>query len=115
MANFNKSNWTRSGESCVANVYAPGAIPNVQVNLNSSTTLTITVPFRFKGNAPVEVTLPVTATALVAGLSLSEANLLAPASGSYSAGNHPRVSFKIINSTAGNLTPPATDVVIWQF
>jgi len=115
MANFNKSNWTRWGESAAANVYAPGAITNVAIAANSSTVYTTTVPFKFKGNAPVEVTLPVTAAALAAGLSLSEANLLAPASGSYAAGNHPRISFKVTNSTIGAQTPPATDVIFWQF
>jgi hypothetical protein len=114
MANFQKSNWTRSVESDGMVVYAPGGIPNVAVNANTSTTITITIPFKFKGNAMMEVTLPTSATPLVAGLSLSECNLIAPAAGSYAAGNHPRASFKISNNTAGGLTPPATDVIIWQ-
>jgi hypothetical protein len=114
MANFQKSNWTRSVEADGMCVYVPGGIPNVAVPANTSTTLTVTVPLKFKGNAMVEVTLPTSATPLVAGLSLSEANLLAPASGSYGLGNHPRVSFKISNNTTGSLTPPATDVIIWQ-
>jgi hypothetical protein len=114
VANFQKSNWTRSVESDGMVVYAPGAIPNVAVGANASTTITVTVPFKFKGNAMMEVTLPTSAAALVAGLSLSECNLLAPAAGSYAAGNHPRCSFKISNNTAGGLTPPATDVIFWQ-
>ena len=114
MANFQKSNWTRSVSADKMVVYVPGAIPNVLVGLNSSTTITITVPFQFKGNGQVEESLPTSAVALVAGLSLSESNLLAPAAGSYSLGNHPRISFKISNNTTGNLTPPATDLIFWQ-
>lgn len=114
MANFNKSNWTRTVGADKMVSYAPGAITNVAISANTSTVYTTTVPFQFKGNGPVEVTLPVTATALVAGLSISEANLLAPASGSYSLGNHPRISFKVTNATVGALTPPATDVIFWQ-
>lgn len=115
MANFNKSNWTRSVGDDKAVLYAPGAITNVAIPANSSTAYTVTAPFQFKGNGPVEVTLPVTAAALVAGLSVSETNLLAPASGSYAAGNHPRLTFKVSNNTIGALTPPATDVIFWQF
>jgi hypothetical protein len=114
MAAFNKSNWTRNlGSKAV--LYAPAAIPNSAIAANTSSVITITAPFQFKSNAPVEVTMPTSAAALAAGLSLSESNLLAPAAGSYAAGNHPRLQFKIINSTAGILTPPATDVIFWQF
>ena len=114
MANFQKSNWTRSVSPDKMAVYVPGGIPNVAVNLNSATVITTTVPFQFKGNGAMQVTLPTSAAALVAGLSLSECNLIAPAAGSYSLGNHPRVSFKISNNTVGNLTPPATDVIFWE-
>ena len=111
---FNKSNWTRTVGSEHSIQYFPGAIPNVAVPANSTSVITLTVDFQFKGNGPVDVSLPVSAT-INTGLSLGEAVLLAPAAGSYAAGNHPRIQFKVVNSTAAGITPAATDVIARQF
>jgi len=114
MTAFNKSNWTRTVGSEHATQYFPGAIPNVAIPANSTSIITLTVQFQFKGNGPVDVSLPAGVT-LPTGVSLGEAVLIAPAAGSYGAGNHPRISFKVINSTIAAQTPAATDVIATQF
>ena len=117
MAAFNKSNWTRLTEGAKMVQYFSNGIPNVAVNANTSTILTLTAARQFKGNGPVECAVPFTTGSngpLVAGLSLSDSVLISPSSGSYSAGNFPRIQVKIQNNTTGNLTPPATDLIAFQ-
>jgi len=114
MAAFNKSNWTRTVGSEHSIQYFPGAIPNVAIPANTTSVITTTADFQFKGNGPVDISLPAGVT-INTGLSLGEAVLLAPASGSYAAGNHPRIQFKVVNSTIAGITPAATDVIGTQF
>lgn len=118
MTTFNKSNWTRTTSSEHSRVYAPSAITAGNVTGNGgATVVTVTVPFQFQGNSQVEATLPVTGAVLNSGLSLGTVVLLAPASGSYAAGNHPRVQVPVINSTNGNLNVQTTqgDLIIIQY
>jgi hypothetical protein len=114
---FNKSNWTRlvSGEHSVQYMpSATGGITTATIAANSTEVITSTVQFQFKGNGPCDISLPAAFT-LASGISLGECVLIAPASGSYSLGNHPRVQYKVVNSTAAAVTPVATDVIVTQF
>lgn len=115
MAAFNKSNWTRTAGSEKAVQYFPGAITTATIASATSVLITLTAGFMFKGNGPVDVSLPAGVTLSSAGLSLGEASIQAPASGSYGAGNHPRIVFRVINSTGAAITPVATDVIATQF
>jgi hypothetical protein len=119
MAIFNKSNWLRTVSSEHARVYVPNAIAAGNVTGNGGqTTLTITVPWQFTGNAPIDCSFPCTLSNanINTGLILGTAQLLAPASGSYALGNHPRVQVPLVNSTNGNLNMQQTsDLCLVQF
>jgi hypothetical protein len=113
---FNNSNRTRLVGADKAVQYmtsATGGITTATVGANATLIITSTVQFQFKGNGPVDISLPLGFT-LASGLSLGEAVLIAPASGSYAKGNHPQVSYKVVNSTAAAITPAATDVIVFQ-
>jgi len=116
---FNKSNWTRTCSSEHARVYSPssvGGVPSQNITGNGgAATITLTVPFQFQGNGQVEVSLPAGANGINTALDFSTSYLLAPASGSYSAGNHPRVQFVVQNSSNTNVTPLSNDVVVVQY
>jgi hypothetical protein len=114
MANFQKSNWTRTASSEHARQYFVGAIAAQTVAANTTVVLTLTATYQFQGNGQIEASLPAGAT-LAAGLVLGQAQLLAPGSGSYAAGNHPRVTVQVTNPTAGALTPAATDLIVVQY
>jgi hypothetical protein len=114
---FQKSNWTRTASAEKARVYVPAAISNI-ANTNfvqGTTLLTLTVPFEFQGPGQVEVSIPAGQTALNTNLSLAECQLISPASGSYSLGNHPRVTVKFVNSGSGNIVPSTTDLFLVQY
>ncbi len=102
---FQKGNQTRTVAADKARVYLPAAIPvgNITSGTSNTTVLTFTVPFEFQGPGQVFVTIPGGQAALANGLELAEAMLLAPSTGSYSAGNHPRVSVKISNDIGANV------------
>lgn len=115
MANFQKSNWSRTAQAEHARVYCPAAIPNTAINFGVNSVITLTVPFQFQGPGQVQVSLP-TGQVLNSNLDISTPQLLGPASGSYSLGNHPRVQFTVGNSSTGtNNTPANTDVLIVQY
>ena len=113
MAAFQKANWTRTAGSEKAIQYFPGAITTATVAANSTLLITVTAAWMFKGNGPVDVSLPLGFT-LASGMSLGEAVLVAPASAGYPT-VHPRIIFKVVNSTAAAITPVATDVIMTQF
>lgn len=120
MGLFQKSNWTRTCGSEKARVYSPQSqgfgIQAITVASNSTSIITQTVPFQFQGNGQIEVSIPAgPSQGVQTGLSLGEAQLLAPASGSYGAGNHPRIQFKVANSTAAAITATASDVIFCQY
>lgn len=113
MATFNKSNWTRTGAAETAVVYSPASqgfgIPAGAIGAGT-TVFTYAVPFRFKGNGQVETSIAAQqATTLMAtganSASLGTTQLLAPSSGSYSAGNHPRVAFTVVGTGTGVTIP----------
>ena len=113
---FQKSNWLHTTPAEHARVYLPAAIPNTAINYGQVSTLTLTVPFQFQGSSQLQVAIPAGQTTLNTGLDLSTPQLLAPATGSYSAGNHPRIQFSVQNSTnATNYTPATTDVTAVQY
>ena len=113
---FQKGNWTHTTPALHARVYLPAAIPNTAINFGQVSTLTLTVPFQFQGSDQLQVTIPTGQPTLNAGLDISSAQLLAPATGSYSAGNHPRIQFSVQNSTnATNYTPGTTDLFAAQY
>ena|SRR5437660_142848 len=114
MAAFQKSNWTRTASAEKARQYFPAAIAAQTIAANTSIVLTLTAGFQFNGNGQVEASLPMAAT-LAAGLVLGQAQLLGPASGSYAAGNHPRITVQVTNPTAAGLTPVATDLICVQY
>lgn len=115
MAAFNKSNWTRIASAEKMVQYFPSGIPNSVVNANTTNTITLTAAFQFKGNGPVDITFAAGSTQLNNGLAMGQPILLGPASGSYAAGNHPRIQFPLSNFTAGGLTPTAIDILATQF
>ena len=114
MANFQKSQWTRTAVGEHARQYFVGAIAAQTVAANTSIVLTLTATYQFQGNGQVEASLPMGAT-LAAGLVIGQAQLLGPGSGSYAAGNHPRITVQVTNPTAGALTPAATDLICVQY
>ena len=114
MANFQKSNWTRTASSEKMRQYFPNAIAAQTIAANTSLVLTLTAAYQFQGNGQVEASLPVSAT-LAAGLVLGQAQLIGPASGSYAAGNHPRITVQVTNPTAAAITPVACDLLCVQY
>lgn len=93
--------------------YFPGAWPGVTAAAAGVTVLTLTAAFGFKMNGQVEATLPHGAT-LAAGLLIGQTQLIAPASGSYAAGNHPQITVQIQN-TAGITSTATTDLIVVQY
>lgn len=115
MAAFNKSNRQRTVSADHSVVYATSATSTASIPANSAVNVTITVPFSFQGNGQVDATLSA-GDSLDTGLALGPATLAAPASGSYSAGNHPRVITSLINLTTAAVTPAAQhDLLIVQY
>jgi hypothetical protein len=114
MANFQKSNWTRTASGEHARQYFPGGIGAQTITAATTAVITLTATYQFQGNGQVEASLPVTAT-LAAGLVLGQAQLIGPASGSYALGNHPRITVQVSNPTAANITPTACDLVVVQY
>ncbi len=119
MADFQKSNWTRTASSEHARVYLPASqgfgITAATVTSASTMIYTATVPYQFQGNGQVEASLPAGAT-LVAGVTLGNAVLLSPASGSYALGNHPRVQINAsYSSGVATTTVAVTSVVVVQY
>lgn len=109
---FNKGNRPQESITSKMDLYFPAAIAiTTTIAANVISNVTLTVPFQFKGAGVIEVSLPPN-DALDAGLSLGSATLLAPASGSYSAGNHPRVNVQVINNTTAAITTAAAHDLI---
>ncbi len=114
MANFQKSNWTRTASSEHARQYFVSGIAAQTVTANTTAVITLTATYQFQGNGQIEASIPAGAT-LAAGLVLGQAQLLAPAAGSYAAGNHPRITVQVSNPTASNITPVACDLIVVQY
>lgn len=117
MADFQKPNWSRTTAPTHSVVYCPATpsalgITAATVTAGSMQIYSVTAPFQFKGNGQCEVSLPVGAT-LQTGVALAECYLGPPASGSYSAGNHPVVKFKTQAQIAATIA--ATSVLITQY
>lgn len=116
---FNKSNWTRTTAPAHARVYSPssiGGLPTQNITGNGgAAVLTITVPFQFQGDGAIECIFPPSSPGINTGAALGQPQLLAPASGAYSGGNHPRIQVSVTNSTNGNLTPQSNDLIFYQF
>jgi hypothetical protein len=93
--------------------YFPSAWPGITAAAAGVTVLTLTAQFAFKGNGQVDVSLPHDMS-LAAGLVLGQAQLLGPASGSYGAGNHPRITVQVQN-TAGITNTAAADLIVVQY
>src|SRR5215469_9722716 len=87
--------------------------PGVTAAAAGVTVVTLTAAFGFKMNGQVEVSLPHDAT-LAAGLVIGQAQLLGPASGSYAAGNHPRITVQVQN-TAGITSTAVADLIAVQY
>jgi hypothetical protein len=118
MADFQKSNWSRTAQADHARVYLRASpdgngITAATVTASSMQIYTATVPFQFQGNGQVVASIPWGQTQLQNGISLEEADILPPASGSYSAGNHPRVAFKTTSTIAATIA--ATSVLLVQY
>lgn len=78
------------------------ALPSV--GAASTSDLLITVSKTFKPQSPVLLARPA-GTADPAGLTVESCDCIAPAAGSYAAGNHPRIRVRFQNATAGALSP----------
>lgn len=117
MAEFKASNWTRTASGEHARQYFPSSqgfgITAATVGANSTQIYTLTAAFQFQGNGQIEVSLPVGTTALQTGISIGEAYLSPPASGSYSKGNHPLINFKTVAQIAATIA--ATSVMAVQY
>src|SRR5689334_22327356 len=113
--NFQKGNKPRPAITAKAVYVAVSALTSTTtIAPNVIDTVTITVPFQFKGATAIVPSLAPN-DALDTGLALGSATLLAPASGSYSAGNHPRVAVQIINETTATVTTAANhDIYLIQ-
>jgi len=109
----NKSNRLPITAPHKAAQYFPSAWPGITQAAAGVTVLTLTAGFQFKMNGQVEATLPHDAT-LAAGLVIGQAQLLGPASGSYAAGNHPRITVQIQN-TAGITSTAVNDLIVVQY
>lgn len=118
MADFQPSNWSRTAVGEHARVYLPSVqgfgITAATVTASSMQIYTATVPYQFQGTGQVQASVPAGATALQAGVALEgAATLLAPAAGSYAAGNHPRVQFETFSLIAATIA--ATSVLLVQY
>jgi hypothetical protein len=117
MADFQASNWTRTAVSDHALQYFPSSqgfgITAATVAANTTAIYTLTASFQFQGNGQCEASIPPGSTALQTGVSLGECYLVAPASGSYSAGNHPLIKFKSVAQIAATIA--AASVMVVQY
>ena len=113
---FQKGNRPRTVTADHAVYYAVSALGiTTTIAANVISTITLTLPFQFKGCAQLEATLP-PGDNLDTGLSIGNCTLEAPASGSYSAGNHPTCNVQIINNTTAAVTTAAAhDLVIVEY
>jgi hypothetical protein len=93
--------------------YFVNAWPGLTAAAAGLTVITLTAQFAFKGNGQIDVSLPHDMS-LAAGLVLGQAQLLGPASGSYSAGNHPRITVQVQN-TIGITTTAVADLIVVQY
>ena len=115
--NFQKSNWTRTVSPQKAVQYFPAAtsgIPAGTYTVAAMKVVTYTAQLAFKGNGGLCAQIPFGAT-LAAGLTLGQVELIAPASGSYGANNHPLLTLQVENITGSNITiGAAVDVLIYE-
>jgi hypothetical protein len=131
--NFQKSNWTRTTSSEHARQYFPatvgGSISGTSVAgtvtggivfaANQTRVLTLTAAFQFQGNGQVMVSAPEGAsnyaTAAAQGLVIDNAWIQGPASGSYSAGNHPLIMVNLSTNVALTTAATGFDLIAVQY
>jgi hypothetical protein len=123
-AAFQKSNWTRTAVGEHARQYFPAAVTSAQTGglvlaAGASAAITLTAAFMFQGNGQVIVTAPEGIsnyqTAAAQGLIIENAYLEGPASGSYAAGNHPRIIVNLSSSTALTTAAGGFDLIAVQY
>lgn len=124
-AAFQKSNWTRTAVGEHARQYFPAssnatATGGLVFTAGQTNTLTLTATFQFQGNGQVDVSAPFGAgsgyaTAAAAGVSIGNAWLEGPASGSYAAGNHPRIFVNLTSSAAYTTAATGFDLLAVQY
>lgn len=98
--NFQRSNWSRVvGPQHAVQVFTSVAA-GITITAASTQLITLTsAAYQFKGNGEIDVFFPEglsdAETAATQGMMLGNAWLQGPASGSYSAGNHPQIVFQV--------------------
>jgi hypothetical protein len=117
--NFQKSNWTRTAVGEHARQYFTAVAAGITITAATSQLVTVTASFQFQGNGQCEVSFPFGAgggqTAAAQGLMLGNAWLLPPASGSYSAGNHPLLVFQVTSQTLMTVASGGISVIGVQY
>ncbi len=123
-AAFQKSNWTRSSLPFGTEQYFPAAsnataTGGLVFTAGQVNTLTLTASFKFQGNRPVFVSAPEGAgsgyaTAAAAGVTIENAWLEGPASGSYAKGNHPLLLVNLSSGAAYTTAATGFDLIGWQ-
>jgi hypothetical protein len=139
-ASFQKSNWTRTAVGEHARQYFPASVAGY---LDGATTTTATVTgnmtftagqvhlvsltatYQFQGNGHTDIKLPMAGgvtsglsggeTAVAAGVNIGNAWLQGPSSGSYAAGNHPLIVFKISSTVAYTTAAAGYDLIAVQY
>lgn len=120
-AAFQKSNWTRTSSPQKMVQYFPAsgngtATGNLTFTAGQVRTITLTAAFQWKGNGNCEVWAPMGAgsgyaTAAAAGVTIENALLEGPASGSYAAGNHPILLVQISSGAAFTTAATGFDLI----
>jgi len=121
---FQKPNWTRFAGTQKMVQYIPAATNgtvtgNVTFTAGQVKLLTVTAAFNFKGNGMIEAWDPMGAgsgfaTAAAAGVAIESCYLTGPASGSYSAGNHPLIVIEMSSGAAYTTAATGFDLIVMQ-
>jgi len=120
---FQKSNWTRVCSPEKAVQYFPASVQgtvtgNLTFAAGAVKQITLTAAFTFKGNGMIEAYGPAGSsnygTAAAQGVMIDNAWLIEPASGSYAAGNHPRILVNLSSASAATTAATGFDLIVME-
>lgn len=123
-AAFQKPNWTRVAGPQKMVQYFPAGVSgtptgNLTFTAGQVRTVTLTAAFAWKGNGMIEVWAPMGAgsgyaTAATGGVTIENAWLQGPGSGSYAGGNHPLILLQISSGAAFTTAATGFDLIAME-
>jgi len=123
-AAFQKSNWTRTASPQKMVQYFPASASgtptgNLTFTAGQTKTITLTAAFNFKGNGMIEAFAPMGsgsgyATAAASGVTIENAWLQGPGSGSYASGNHPLILLQLTCGAAFTTAATGFDLIVME-